>query len=108
VTASEVTPAATCAALGDSTRWEILRRLGERPISASALARELPPSRQAIAKHLEILREVGLVTSEVRGREVVYAAVGARLSRLARELERVGRAWDRRLMDIKRIAENQP
>jgi predicted transcriptional regulator len=107
MTTPEVTLSATCAALGDDTRWEILRRLGERPLSASALARELPPSRQAIAKHIEILRDVGLVTSEARGREVVYLAVGARLNRLARELDRVGRAWERRLLDIKRIAENQ-
>ena len=36
------------AALGDETRWAILARLGEAPASASALARELPISRQAL------------------------------------------------------------
>ena len=93
------------AALGDDTRWAILARLGEAPASASALARELPISRQAIVKHLEVLDGAGLVESERRGRELVYQALGGRLSDVARELERIGRAWDHRLARIKRLAE---
>ena len=93
------------AALGDDTRWAILVRLGQAPASASALARELPISRQAIVKHLEVLDGAGLVESERRGRELVYQALGGRLSDVARELERIGRAWERRLARIKRLAE---
>jgi DNA-binding transcriptional ArsR family regulator len=94
-----------CGALSDPTRWEILTRLGQGAMSASALARVLPVSRQAIGKHLEVLREVGLVESEQRGREVVYLVVGARLSSLARELDRIGRSWENRLLRIKQLAE---
>ena len=93
------------AALGDDTRWAILRRLGEGPASASALARELPITRQAIVKHLEVLRAAGLVESEQRGREVVHRALGGRLSDVARQLERIGSAWDARLAAVKRLAE---
>jgi DNA-binding transcriptional ArsR family regulator len=96
------------AALGDETRWQILVRLAERPASASRLAPDLPISRQAIVKHLEVLRTVGLVEVEQRGREMVYSPVGARLSRLARELERIGRDWDARLLQIKALAEQPP
>ncbi len=93
------------AALGDDTRWTILTRLGQAPASASALARELPISRQAIVKHLELLSAAGLVESERVGRELVYRALGGRLSDVARELERIGRSWDQRLQRIKRLAE---
>jgi DNA-binding transcriptional ArsR family regulator len=93
------------AALGDDTRWSILVRLGETPASASALARELPISRQAIVKHLEVLRAAGLVESEPRGRELVHRALGGRLSDVAKQLERIGQAWDARLDTIKRLAE---
>jgi DNA-binding transcriptional ArsR family regulator len=93
------------AALGDDTRWAVLARLGEAPASASALARELPVSRQAIVKHLEVLAAAGLVESERQGRELVHRALGGRLSDVARELERVGRAWEERLARIKRLAE---
>ncbi len=93
------------AALGDETRWHLLVRLGEGPASASALAREFPVSRQAIVKHIEVLREAGLVESEQRGREVVHRALGGRLSDIARRLELIGRGWDAQLARIKELAE---
>lgn len=95
-----------CAALGDPTRWDILSQLGDGAKSASALARVLPVSRQAIGKHVEVLREVGLIESEQRGREIVYIAVGAQLGALARELDRIGRSWETRLLRIKELAEH--
>ena len=98
-------PTTMFAALADDTRWGILTRLGEAPASASALARELPVSRQAIVKHLELLRTAGLVEAEQQGRELVHRAIGGRLSDLARDLDRIARAWDRRLASIKRLAE---
>ena len=94
-----------CSALGDETRWAILTALGGGDASASALARRLPVSRQAIAKHLAILHEVGLVEIVPDGREVNYRVVGAHLGALARRLDEIGAAWDRRLAAIKQIAE---
>jgi predicted transcriptional regulator len=93
------------AALADETRWTVLVHLGRHPSSASALARELPVSRQAINKHLAVLEGVGLVESRMVGRERRYEAVGARLSELGRRLEQVAQAWDRRLAALKTEAE---
>jgi DNA-binding transcriptional ArsR family regulator len=92
--------------LADETRWQILTELGAADLSASALAGRLPVSRQAIAKHLGVLADAGLVESLRVGREIRYRALGARLSALAGELEAIGRRWDRRLAAIKRIAES--
>lgn len=99
-------PTVVFAALADDTRWRILTRLGEAPASASALARELPVSRQAIVKHLEVLRAAGLVEAHTRGRELVHRALGGRLNDLARDLDRIAETWDSRLADIKRLAED--
>jgi DNA-binding transcriptional ArsR family regulator len=93
------------AALGDETRWSILVALGEGDASASALAGRLPVSRQAIAKHLAVLQEVGLVDAVRVGRELRYRVLGSQLSETARHLDRIGTEWDRRLAAIKRIAE---
>ncbi|WP_194421231.1 ArsR/SmtB family transcription factor [Microbacterium abyssi] len=93
------------AALADETRWSILVALGEGDASASALAGQLPVSRQAIAKHLAVLQEVGLVEPVPAGREVRFRVVGASLSATARRLDEIGREWDRRLAAIKEIAE---
>lgn len=100
------TLAPVCAALGDETRWAILTELGNGPSSASALARILPVSRQAILKHLEVLRGVGLVETQKVGREVLYRPLGSRLDDLARSLAHIGNEWDRQLGLIKTLAEN--
>lgn len=96
---------AVFAALADDTRWSILTRLGRAPASASALAAELPVSRQAIARHLGVLEEVGLVSAERSGRELRYVALGTRLVTVAGDLERIASGWDRRLARIKAAAE---
>ncbi len=93
-------------ALGDETRWSILQALGENDASASALAGRLPISRQAIAKHLAVLQDVGLVKPIRVGREVRYQVVGAELSAAARRLDAIGTAWETRLAAIKEIAED--
>lgn len=92
-------------ALGDDTRWAILQHLGRADLSASALAELLPVTRQAIAKHLAVLADAGLVEPVRVGREVRYRALGARLTETARVLEAAGAAWDRRLAALKRLAE---
>ncbi|UZN02722.1 ArsR/SmtB family transcription factor [Cellulomonas sp. S1-8] len=97
---------AVCAALGDETRWQVLTEVGRGEASASALADRLPVTRQAIAKHLAVLAEVGLVEPVRVGREVRYRAVGARLGLLARTLDAVGARWDERLAAIARLAES--
>ena len=94
------------AALGDDTRWSILTALGEGDASASALARRLPVTRQAIAQHLEVLEAVGLVESVRAGREVQFRVLGAQLSATARRLDSIGAEWERGLAAIKRVAES--
>ena len=96
---------AMCNALGDETRWSILAALGEGDASASALAGRLPVTRQAIAKHLAVLQEVGLVEPVRVGREVRYRVIGSELAATARRLDAIGAEWDRRLAAIKEIAE---
>jgi DNA-binding transcriptional ArsR family regulator len=93
------------AALGDETRWSILTALGVGDASASALAGRLPVTRQAIARHLTVLHEAGLVEPVRVGREVRYRVVGAELAATARRLDAIGAEWDRRLAAIKELAE---
>ena len=102
---ASASPAPTFAALGDDTRWGILVRLGRAPASASALAAEMPITRQAIVHHLDVLRAVGLVEAERQGRELRFRPVGARLTALGRDLQVMADAWDRRLASLKARAE---
>jgi DNA-binding transcriptional ArsR family regulator len=85
-------------ALADATRRQVLRGVAERgPVTATELATVLPISRQAVAKHLGVLREAGLVELERIGRETRFQATPAPLTEAAQWLTATGAAWDQRL-----------
>jgi DNA-binding transcriptional ArsR family regulator len=95
------------AAIADPTRRRLLEVLAVRePASASVLAQELPVSRQAVVKHLGILREAGLVDSGRFGREVRFSVRPQDLIAAARWMAALAEDWDRRLAAIKRLAES--
>ena len=60
-------------ALADSTRRELLDELFQRDgQSLNALASRFAMTRVAVAKHLRLLEEAGLVVSDRRGREKLH------------------------------------
>jgi DNA-binding transcriptional ArsR family regulator len=87
------------AALADPTRRSILAALAARgPATATDLADSLPISRQAIAKHLWLLAEAGLVTSESGERRRVRYRVRSAPMQVAQQfLAVLARDWDRSL-----------
>jgi ArsR family transcriptional regulator, cadmium/lead-responsive transcriptional repressor len=94
------------AAIAEPSRRRLLDALLLNPgSSASALARELPLTRQAIAKHLTVLEQSGLVTNTKVGREVQYSVDPERMQAASRILQDAGSSWDQRLHAIKQIAE---
>ena len=100
------TMAAVFACLADDSRRQVLDVLvRDGRASASAIAREVQISRQAVAKHLGLLAEAGLVTSGRSGREVLYTVRPEPLHEAARWLDRSANAWDRRLAALKAAAE---
>ena len=93
-------------AVGDPTRRRMLDiLLLEGGGTATTLGRQLPVTRQAVAKHLGVLDRVGLVRATAAGRERRYRVDDAQLARAVAQLSSVGSAWDARLQRIKRMAE---
>ena len=93
-------------AIGDPTRRRMLDLLLiDGAGTATSLGRQLPVTRQAVAKHLGVLDRAGLVRSTPAGREKRYDVDQAQLARAVAQLSSVGAAWDARLQRIKRIAE---
>jgi DNA-binding transcriptional ArsR family regulator len=86
-------------ALADPTRRSILAALASHgPATATDLAERLPISRQAIAKHLALLAEVGLVTAEPgERRRVRYRLRSAPMQVAQQFLAALARDWDGRL-----------
>ena len=93
-------------AVGDPTRRRLLDLLlADGGGTATTLSEQLPVTRQAVAKHLDVLARVGLVHATPAGRERRYGVDEAQLARAVAQLSSVGATWDARLRRIKRIAE---
>jgi ArsR family transcriptional regulator, cadmium/lead-responsive transcriptional repressor len=93
-------------AIGDPTRRRMLDLLLVDGVgTATSLSRQMPVTRQAVAKHLGVLDRAGLVRGTPDGRERRYRVDDAQLARAVAQLSSVGSAWDARLQRIKRIAE---
>jgi DNA-binding transcriptional ArsR family regulator len=93
-------------AIADPSRRRLLDILVQQgAASASALAKEVPFTRQAVIKHLSVLEEARLVSRHRAGREVLFRIEPGRLDEATRALAAVASAWDVRLRAIKRLAE---
>jgi DNA-binding transcriptional ArsR family regulator len=83
-------------ALADPTRRAILAALAaDGPATATDLATRLPITRQAIAKHLGLLADAGLVTAEPgERRRVRYRLHSAPMQVAQQFLAALARDWD--------------
>lgn len=99
-------PGPVFAALADPTRRAVLGRLAAHgAASATALARELPVTRQAVVQHLVVLDQAGLTVARRHGREVRHAVRPEILTAAADWMTRVAAQWDERLAAIADLAE---
>jgi DNA-binding transcriptional ArsR family regulator len=90
-------------ALADATRREVLRHLATRgPQTPTELADQLPVTRQAVSKHLDVLGRAGLVTSARAGRETRFTFQPEPLGDAAEWMADVGGTWDKRLDALKK------
>ncbi len=67
-------------ALADDTRQQIMAICCCRLISVSDIVAELNVAQPTVSHHLKILKSAGLVTSERRGKQVLYTLDQARLA----------------------------
>ncbi|HEU4412225.1 MAG TPA: metalloregulator ArsR/SmtB family transcription factor [Polyangiaceae bacterium] len=94
------------AALGDETRLGLVARLCEGgPASIARLSEGAGVTRQAVAKHLQVLEGAGLVRGARRGRENVFRIETRRLEEARRCLDRISSQWDEALGRLKALVE---
>lgn len=102
---AEIRAGAVFEALADPTRRTLLHGVAERgPVTATQLAAGLPITRQAVAKHLVVLRDAGLVEPRRSGRETHFTARPEPLADAGRWLMATGSSWDDRLERLARRA----
>jgi len=99
-------PAPVFAALGDTTRLELVSRLsdGERR-SITELTEGLSLTRQAVTKHLQVLRKAGLVHQKRTGRESRYAMQPRAIADARDYLARVSAQWDEAIVRLRAVVD---
>jgi DNA-binding transcriptional ArsR family regulator len=96
-------------ALADATRRRVLVALATAgPATSTQLAAAFPVTRQAIAKHLQVLAHAGVVRAEHHGRETRWTFVPGSLGPAAAWLQSLDQpAWDDSVSALQRHLEEQ-
>ena len=90
-------------ALADPTRRRVLELLAQQGgITATQLAGSFPVTRQAIAKHLQVLADAGLATSERRGRETQWTITPEAMTPAMLWMQSLGGEFEDRLAALQR------
>jgi DNA-binding transcriptional ArsR family regulator len=90
------------AALGDSTRLQLVDRLcTSGPQSIAQLTSGTRVTRQALTKHLHVLADAGLVHGLRAGRETLWELTPHQLRDAQRFLDTLSSRWDDALVRLK-------
>jgi len=98
--------ASVFAALGDEIRLQLVARLcGSGPKSITQLTLGTQVSRQAITKHLRVMKDAGLVREKRRGRECIWEIETKRLEIAQKYLAQISQHWDEALARLRGLVE---
>ena len=96
---------ASFAALSDATRRGVLEQLGRADASITALAEKFHMTLTGMKKHVGILEQAGLVTTEKIGRVRTCMLGQHRLEQEAAWIERYRQLWDARFDELDKVVE---
>ncbi|MFD3446475.1 ArsR/SmtB family transcription factor [Microbacteriaceae bacterium 4G12] len=92
-------------AIADPTRRKLLKLLADKEMSITAITECFPITRTAVNKHLHVLSDAGLVTSQKVGRETRYKLQPEPLVELKQWLFFFEQYWDEKLAALKEFIE---
>ena len=93
------------AALSDATRRGVLEQLGRADASITDLAERFQLTLTGMKKHVGVLEQAGLVTTEKVGRVRTCRLGRHRLEEEAEWIERYRQLWDARFDELDKVVE---
>jgi len=96
---------ASFAALADATRRGVLEQLGRADASITDLAQKFKMTLTGMKKHVGVLEQAGLVTTEKVGRVRTCRLGQRRLEAEAAWLEKYRQRWDARFDELDKVVE---
>ena len=98
---------ASFAALSDGTRRGVLEQLGHADASITDLAEKFHMTLTGMKKHVGVLEQAGLVTTEKVGRVRTCMLGPRRLEEAAAWIERYRQLWDARFDELDNVVEER-
>jgi DNA-binding transcriptional ArsR family regulator len=95
-------------AISDPTRREIIHLLARKTLNLHNVADHFTISRPAVAKHIRILTECGLVTVQTRGRETFCQADLKGLKQVSEWANTYQEFWNDKLDALERFLDENP
>ena len=96
---------ASFAALSDATRRGVLEQLGRRDASITDLAEKFHMTLTGMKKHVVVLEQAGLVSTQKVGRVRTCRLGRRRLEEEAAWIERYRQRWDARFDELDKVVE---
>ncbi|OBZ14947.1 transcriptional regulator [Bacillus sp. FJAT-27264] len=93
-------------AIADPTRRSLLKLLADKEMSIASITDCYPISRTAVNKHLQVLSDAQLVSSQKVGRETRYRLQPEPLAELQEWLTFFEQYWSNKLLALKDFVES--
>lgn len=87
-------------AIADPTRRTIIQKLSGRVLNLAQIGEDLEMSRQAIAKHIKVLHECGMISITQKGREQFCEVRLDQLDEVADWVTQSRQLWNRRFAQL--------
>jgi DNA-binding transcriptional ArsR family regulator len=93
-------------AIADPTRRMIIQKLSRGPQNLAGIIEDFGISRQAIAKHIKVLNECGMVSITPKGREQVCEIKLARLDEVNDWVAESRKLWNQRFDKLEKFLDD--
>jgi len=93
-------------AIADPTRRVIIHKLAQGPLNIAQIVEDFDMSRQAIAKHIKVLKECGMISITQQGREQVCEAKIDQLDEVVDWVTKSRTLWNQRFEKLDQFLQN--
>jgi len=93
-------------AIADPTRRIIIQKLSGGPLNLAGIIEDFGISRQAIAKHIKVLNECGMITVTQKGREQICEARLDQLDEVSNWVAESRKLWNQRFAKLDKFLDD--
>jgi len=93
-------------AIADPTRRIIIQKLSRGPLNLAGIIEDFGISRQAIAKHIKVLNECGMISITQKGREQICEARLEKLNEVTHWVAESNKLWAQRFEKLEKFLDD--